>query len=865
MLNRGIIKLFLLCFLVSFSVSKSDAKVKLPTLVSDGMVLQRDQTVKIWGWADVGENITVAFLKNKYSVLTDNDGRWEIELKPAKAGGPYSMKINDIELKDILIGDVWLCAGQSNMETTIERVMDMFSNEILSYENTNIRYVKIKQDYTFRGPKDDIKPTSWQPVTQKHVQQMAAVPYFFAKFLYEKTSVPIGLVNTAVGGSAAEAWVSEKYLKDFPHYLNDLEICKAEGYVEATEALQNQRYFLYNRMQDKTDTGLKENWKNPALDDRNWCSVDMFANWGSDGVNWINGSHWLRKNINIPAHLAGQKAVLRLGCIVDSDSVFINGVFVGSTSYQYPPRKYEILVNLLKEGDNNITIRLFSGGGRPQFVEDKPYEIVFENEKISLLGSWKHRVGTRMFPLPGGVGFSNKATVLYNAMIAPLKNMAFRGVLWYQGESNTGRYNEYYGIVEALIANWRQLFNKPDLPFFIAQLPNFMQVRNTPSDGGWARLRDVQLKLSQHIPNVGLTVNIDLGEWNDIHPLNKKDVGYRLMLQAQKLAYANKNIIADGPVYESKEIKGNKVVLSFREGTNDFEPVDELKGFAIAGEDGRYQWAKAKIENGKIVVWNDNIQNPKNVRYAWADNPGDVSLRNRSNLPASPFTTEFSDIVRTEKQTSNAITYNKTGVNNSFDYELWYDRGDVDMTLQEGGAFECNWSNINNALFRTGKKFDSTKTHEELGAISVNYGCDYQPNGNSYLCLYGWSVDPLVEFYIVEAWGSWRPPGAKAKGTIKVNGGTYEIYETTRIEQPSIQGDTTFQQYWSVRTDKKTSGTISVSEHFKAWEKMGMKLGKIYEVAFCVEGFQSSGTANVYKHILTVGDTTIGGELINKK
>ena len=175
----------------------------------------------------------------------------------------------------------------------------------------------IKQDYTFRGPKDDIKPTSWQPVTQKHVQQMAAVPYFFAKFLYEKTSVPIGLVNTAVGGSAAEAWVSEEYLKDFPHYLNDLDICKAEGYIEATEALQNQRYSLYNRTLGKTDIGLKENWKNPVLDDSNWPMTDMFANWGSDGVNWINGSHWLRKNINVPAHLAGQKAILRLGCICE--------------------------------------------------------------------------------------------------------------------------------------------------------------------------------------------------------------------------------------------------------------------------------------------------------------------------------------------------------------------------------------------------------------------------------------------------------------------------------------------------------------------------------------------------------------------
>lgn len=366
----------------------------------------------------------------------------------------------------------------------------------------------------------------------------------------------------------------------------------------------------------------------------------MFGNWASDGVNWINGSHWFRKEIEVPTHLAGQKAELRLGCIVDSDSVFVNGTFVGTTSYQYPPRIYPIPEGLLKEGKNNITIRLFCAGGRAHFVEDKPYKVIFANEEISLLGTWKHRVGCRMFALPGGVGFSNKATVLYNSLIAPLKNMTFKGVLWYQGETNTGRYNEYYGIISALIKNWRDLFDTPELPFIIAQLPNFMQQRNYPSDGGWAQLRNVQKQLSQDIPNVGLTVNIDLGEWNDIHPLNKKDVGYRIFLQAQKLVYGKKGIVADGPIYESAEVKGNQIILSFKEGTNNLMPVDELKGFTIAGKDGRYQWAKARIEGNKVIVWSDAITHPVSVRYAWADNPGDVNLRNTAGLPASPFETK---------------------------------------------------------------------------------------------------------------------------------------------------------------------------------------------------------------------------------
>ncbi|MDR1687552.1 MAG: glycoside hydrolase family 11 protein [Clostridiales bacterium] len=208
---------------------------------------------------------------------------------------------------------------------------------------------------------------------------------------------------------------------------------------------------------------------------------------------------------------------------------------------------------------------------------------------------------------------------------------------------------------------------------------------------------------------------------------------------------------------------------------------------------------------------------------------------------------------------SENVSSNKLGVFEGFNYELWKDGGDGNMTLTGGGKYECEWNDSGNVLFRTGKKFDQTKTHDELGGISVDYNADYRPNGNSYLCIYGWSVDPLVEFYVVESWGSWRPPGATSKGTIEVDGGTYDVYETTRRNQPSIQGTKTFQQYWSVRTDKKTGGTVSVSEHIEAWEEMGMELGKMYEVALCVEGYQSSGRANITKHVMTIGDDSLGG------
>ncbi len=837
-------KLLILSFLLASLPFLCEAEVKLPALVSDGMVLQRDQNIRIWGSADAGEKINISFLKKKHATTADASGKWTVTLPPAKAGGPYIMTINEIEVKDILVGDVWLCSGQSNMELPINRVMDMFRDEVEAYNNPMIRHIKVPLSYDFHQPKTDINNTSWKALTAQNALQFSAVAYFFAKDLFETNKVPIGLINASVGGSPAEAWISEEGLKHFPAYLSERDICRSDSYVENVKNLERERRNLWVNVLNKQDAGLSENikWSSLNYDDSAWTTFDLFdKTWGSDGLNPINGSHWFRKELNIPQHLASKSAVLRLGCIMDADSVFVNGIFVGTISYQYPPRIYQVPENLLKEGKNVISIRLISYSGFPEFVKDKPYKLLFDKEEISLTGDWRYKQGNQMPALPGETFFHYKPIGLYNAMIAPLQNYALKGVLWYQGESNTGKHNEYYDLMTSLIGDWRKLWKQVDLPFLIVQLANFMQDPPYPSESGWAELRNQQLRLSQTIPNTALAVTIDIGEWNDIHPLNKKEVGRRLSLQAQRIAYGDSKTIAEGPIYQSMLIDGDKIILSFKEGTNEFGTIDELKGFAIAGEDGQFKWAKAVVENNKVVVWNSEIKNPVKVRYAWRNNPTEANLKNSAGSPASPFEAE-----------QPIITKNEIGVYDGLDYELWHDIGDISMTVDLGGAFECSWDNINNALFRTGKKFDSTKTHEQIGKISLAYDSDYRPNGNSYLCVYGWSIDPLIEFYIVEAWGSWRPPGAEAKATIKVDGGIYDIYETTRVEQPSIQGNTTFRQYWSVRRDKKTSGNISISEHFKAWEKLGMKLGKLYEVSFCVEGYQSSGSAKVHTNKLNI-------------
>lgn len=617
-----------------------EAKVKLPVLVSDGMVLQRDRDITIWGYADAGETVNVRFLGKSYTVVADNEGNWMVLFPSVKAGGPYMMTINELEIKDILIGDVWLCSGQSNMELPINRVMDMFREEVESYANPMIRHIKVPLAYNFHHPQEDINPASWSNLTPENALSFSAVAYFFAKDLFKRREIPLGLINTGVGGSPVEAWISEEGLKHFPVYLNERDIYRSNEHVSKVKALDRERRNEWNGVLSQQDAGLngKQKWFSSDYDDSAWDEVDLFdKTWGSDGLNPVNGSHWLRKQFNVPDYLTGKSAVLRLGCVVDADSVFINGTFVGTTSYQYPPRIYTIPENILKEGMNNITIRLISYSGYPGFVEDKPYKIAFDEEELSLEGKWRYSLGTRMPVLPGETFFQYKPTGLHNAMTAPLRHLNIKGVLWYQGESNVGRYNEYYMLMESLIGDWRSLWEQPELPFLIVQLANFMQDPPRPAESHWAELRNVQLELSKRIPCTGLTVTIDIGEWNDIHPLNKKDVGKRLSLQAQRIAYGDQNVIADGPIYRSMTVEDNKLILSFEEGTNDLMPMDEVKGFAVAGADGKYEWANAVMDGDKVVVWSEHITRPVKVRYAWGNNPENTNLKNKSGLPASPF------------------------------------------------------------------------------------------------------------------------------------------------------------------------------------------------------------------------------------
>ena len=533
------VRLSLAVLLCLCATSMVDAKVKLPALISDGMVLQREQPIKVWGTADAGESVQVKFLKNAtptgvkggklkvaYTVTADANGRWTLTLPAMKPGGPYILQVNDIELKDILVGDVWLCSGQSNMELPVSRVTDMFRDEIAAYENTNIRQLKVPNIFNFHAPQADLPDyVAWKPLTQENVMNFSALGYFFAKAMYEKNSIPVGLINSSWGGTPVEAWISEEGLKEFPKYINDKRQYEDDAYLKSIKQTEGLSFYRWNTSLYRGDAGLHEAtpWYAANYNDKDWKTVDLFStDWGTNGLNPINGSHWFRKEVEVPQDWNGKEATLRLGCIVDADSVYVNGTFVGTISYQYPPRIYTIPAGVLKAGKNTVTIRLISNNGYPHFVKEKPYKIICGNEEVSLQGEWKYRLGASMPPAPGMMFFCYKPVCLYNAMIAPLQNYGIRGVLWYQGESNVDRRNEYAALLTVLIADWRSTFDNPELPFYIVELADFLSKDDISGRQAWAEMRKEQAKVAETNRNTRLIRNSDLGEWNDIHPLDKK-------------------------------------------------------------------------------------------------------------------------------------------------------------------------------------------------------------------------------------------------------------------------------------------------------------------------------------------------------
>ncbi len=638
-------KLFIFLFVIGIS-AVACGQLRLPALVRDSMILQRDTKINIWGRASKGEKVTVQFNGKNYKTITGADGKWALQLLPMKAGGPYSMSItatDKIVLKDILIGDVWICSGQSNMVHQMALHSVRYEQEIAQANYPAIRHFYIPTLTDVEKPHDDLPVGYWKSANPQDVLQFSAVAYFFAKTIYEKYHVPIGLINASVGGTPVEAWTSEEGLKDFTAITNAIQKNKDTAYINDI----NRRAAAYNAGKPKTDDkGLTDSvkWFDTAYAPGGWQRINIPGYWEDQGIKDLDGIVWYRKEIDVPASMTGVPAKVFLGRIVDADFLYVNGELAGTTGYQYPQRRYKLRAGLLKPGKNIFVIRVINNAGKGGFVPDKPYSVIAGGQNIDLKGDWQYKVGDVFVPqqnVVNAISFQSQPTALYNAMIAPLINYTIKGFLWYQGEANTWNAAEYAKLQPALIADWRHQWRQGNLPFLYVQLPGFMDMQYLPSESQWAALREAQLK-TLRIPNTGMAIAIDLGEWNDIHPDNKKDVGIRLALAAEKIAYAEKDIVSSGPLYQSATMDGNKIILSFSNIGSGLIANDgeALRQFAIAGADKKFVWAKAMIDGDKVAVWNDAVPNPVYVRYAWADNPQGANLYNKEGLPASPFETE---------------------------------------------------------------------------------------------------------------------------------------------------------------------------------------------------------------------------------
>lgn len=622
-------------------------QVRLPRLISDGMVLQRDTELKIWGWAAPGETVTVEFAGDSYETRADGSGNWLITLPPMQAGGSHTMIItasNTITLSDILVGDVWLCSGQSNMELPVRRVRPLYEAEIAASENKFIRSFIVPRVYSFKTSLDDLSAGRWVAANPETVLDFSATAWFFAVHLYNTYGVPVGLLTSAFGGSPAEAWISEESLKEFPGFFSELQKCKSDSLMSAIAAADQKRTQDWYSQLMRADEAYKTpgvKWHDPALTTDDWKTTIIPGHWSATELKGLNGVVWFRKEIIVPASAAGQPGSINLGRIVDADSAFLNGTFIGTVSYQYPPRRYSIPAGVLKEGSNILTVRLISNIGDGGFVPGKPYDLSAGDFQTSLEGEWKYKVGAVMPPLRGQTFFGYKPAGLYNGMLAPLLYYRIRGILWYQGESNAGRPDEYRSLLPALIKDWRKNLGQGDLPFLVVQLPNFMEAKDEPSESGWAMFREAQTEALK-LPATGMAVTIDVGEWNDIHPLNKKDVGTRLALVARKVAYGDNEVVCSGPTYKSMTAKGRKIIVAFDNIGSGLvvKGGGKLKQFSIAGADMNFVWAKARIRGDKVIVKGRKIRHPVAVRYAWADNPEGANLYNREGLPAAPFRTD---------------------------------------------------------------------------------------------------------------------------------------------------------------------------------------------------------------------------------
>lgn len=613
----------------------ADAKVRLPQLFQSGMVMQRGQSVPVWGMADAGEQVKVFFKNKVYETTADDAGRWQVMLPKQKAGGPYELKVNDVSLSDVLFGDVWLCSGQSNIDVTIERVYPQYGQLIDDYSNENIRMFRVQTDYTTHGPKQDIRPSSinWKPVNKQNAWLFSAVGYFLGREMYQKTGVPQGVIVNSLGGTPIQAWLPSDTIRQYyPMDYSRLRFYQDDEMARALSQANQQASNRWQQLMDENDPGLKFDYTARNFDDSQWKVKQQYDN--LTGSPYYNGSFWVRQHVHIDAAHAGKSARMLLGTLYDADYTYVNGKEVGRTYYQYPPRRYQIPEGVLKEGDNALIVRFITKGEAPHFIKEKPYKLIFgDGTELPLSTEWRVHEGVQMPRLPqADAGGQNLPSVLYNAMLYPLAPYALSGIVWYQGESNTGDGAIYGQMLTQLINGWRQLWQAPQLPFVVVQLANFMEASDKPQNSGWSMVREAQRLTAEKLPQTELAVIIDLGEAVDIHPLRKWEVARRIALNFDHMLWNKKAPLS--PRVMTAEVNGGRVVLTLDQTLRSDGVLHE---FELAGADGCFVNAEAVGFGNQIVVTSSSVLDPRMVRYAWKNNPARADVYSKDNLPMSPF------------------------------------------------------------------------------------------------------------------------------------------------------------------------------------------------------------------------------------
>lgn len=633
-------------------------QVKLSPIFSDNMVLQQQTETPIWGKSVPNKNIeiTTSWNNKKYTSQSDADGNWKVKVETPKAGGPYTITISDgkpVVLKNVLIGEVWLCSGQSNMEMQVEgwgKVTNYEQEKADAKKYPNIRLLQVKKA-TSPLPLSDIEVdgNGWQVCSPQTVADFSAVGYFFGRDIHISQDVPVGLINSSWGGTIAETWTSGESLETMPDYTKEMvSVRKLPVSKEDRESLFHEKVASWEKEIIKTDKGFQgENavWALQNTNDNDWEQMKVPGHMQDQGLKGFNGIVWFRKVIDIPAKWEGKELTLNLGAIDDNDFTYFNGVQIGHTEGWMANRTYKIPANLVKKGKAVIAVRVMDTGGSGG-IWGNPENVFIQRTKsdqIALAGDWKYKVSLNIKDIPNmPANLANEPNIpsfLYNAMLNPIVPYSIKGAIWYQGEGNTGEAYQYREILPLMIEDWRNKWGY-EFPFYIVQLANFTGLQTEPVNSTWAELREAQTRTAQTLNNTGMAVTIDIGEAFDIHPKNKLDVGKRLALAARAQTYGEK-IPYSGPMYHRYKIEGNKIRIYFLHTNNGLKTKDNepLKGFTIAGLDHKFHWADAVIEGNTIVVSCPDVDFPVAVRYAWADNPI-CNLYNRADLPASPFRTD---------------------------------------------------------------------------------------------------------------------------------------------------------------------------------------------------------------------------------